>query len=136
MNWPAEIVPFPVKVTVCGLPVALSVIVTAAVSTIVKVGVKVTLIVQVPPGARVPHVSVSAKSLAFVPVTAMLAILKSGSRSVLRVTSGAVLVSPTYRLPKAKLVAERLMTGPEPVITKFTGLDVPPLGPGFVTTTA
>jgi len=53
-------VPVPVRVIVCGLPVALSVTVTDAVRVPVAVGVKVTLIVQVPlfAGTELPQVLV------------------------------------------------------------------------------
>jgi hypothetical protein len=47
----AEPPPVPVRFTVCGLPVALSAMVTAAVRVPGEVGVKVTLIVQLPPAA-------------------------------------------------------------------------------------
>ena len=44
--------PVPVRVAVCGLPVALSVTATAAVRIPEAAGVNVTLIVQVDPAAR------------------------------------------------------------------------------------
>lgn len=54
-----EVAPVPVKVTLCGLPVALSVMATVPVRVPVVVGVNVTLIVQVPAAAtEVPHVFV------------------------------------------------------------------------------
>ena len=68
-------VPVPVRVTVCGLPGALSVMVTAAVSVEAKVGLNVTLIVQLVPAATDPlQLLPSLKSPAFVPVTAMAAV--------------------------------------------------------------
>src|SRR5438094_551825 len=42
----AEVVPVPLRLTVCGLPAALSVIVSVALRVPVAVGVKVTLTVQ------------------------------------------------------------------------------------------
>jgi hypothetical protein len=55
--------PSPVKLTACGLPLALSVMVRAPVSVPVEVGVKVTLIVQAPLALMlVPHVLVEEKS--------------------------------------------------------------------------
>ena len=52
-------VPVPVKLTVCGLLLAVSVIVTVPFSVPVAVGVNVTLIAQAPPAARLaPHVLV------------------------------------------------------------------------------
>ena len=60
--------PVPERLTVCGLPVALSVRVTAAVRVPVAVGVKVTLIVQLAPAAtELPQVLVWAKSPGLVP---------------------------------------------------------------------
>ena len=74
----AGAVPVPVRLTVCGLPVALSVRVTAAVRVPLAVGVKVTLIVQLAPAAtELPHVLVCAKSPGFVPVSARLVTLKA-----------------------------------------------------------
>jgi hypothetical protein len=71
-------VPVPERLTLCGLPVALSVRVTAAVRVPLAAGVKVTLIVQLPPAATLdPHVLVWAKSLRFVPVSAMLVRVKA-----------------------------------------------------------
>jgi hypothetical protein len=53
--------PVPVTLTVCGLPAALSEMLTVAVRVPVTVGVNVTLIVQLPPAAtELPHVLVSA----------------------------------------------------------------------------
>ncbi len=49
----AGAVPVPVKVTVCGLPVALSVMLTAALRVPVALGTKVTLMVQLAFAARV-----------------------------------------------------------------------------------
>ena len=52
-------VPVPVRLTVCGLPLALSVMLTEAVRVPGAVGVNLTLIVQLPPAAtELPHVLV------------------------------------------------------------------------------
>ena len=57
----ATLLPLPVRLTVCGLPAALSVIVTLAVLVPVAVGVNVTLIVQLAPaGTELPQVLVCA----------------------------------------------------------------------------
>ena len=58
------VTPVPVSETRCGLPAALSVMASNWVSFDSTVGVKVTLIVQVPPpaGTVVPQLLVSAKS--------------------------------------------------------------------------
>ena len=50
-------VPVPERLTVCGLPLALSVMLTEAVRLPLAEGVKVTLIVQLlPPATELPHV--------------------------------------------------------------------------------
>jgi hypothetical protein len=60
---PVLTVPDPVSATICGLPVALSAIETVPFSSLVLLGVKVTVIMQFAPGARVePQVLVCAKS--------------------------------------------------------------------------
>jgi hypothetical protein len=57
----ADAVPVPVRLTVCGLPAALSEMLTNAVRVPVAVGLNVTLIVQLPPAAtELPQVLVSA----------------------------------------------------------------------------
>jgi hypothetical protein len=69
--------PVPVKATVCGLPVALSATFKVPVRVPAAVGVNKTLIVQLPPAARLPaglHTvpevgNGTAKSPALVPVT-------------------------------------------------------------------
>jgi len=65
--------PVPVRVTKCGLPVALSLMASCSVSDTSTVGVNVTLMVQRPPPAGTvngvgPQVGVAAKS----PVVVML----------------------------------------------------------------
>jgi hypothetical protein len=68
-------VPTPMSDTVCGLPLALSVMVIAAVRVPVPVGVKVTVMVQFAPAVKLdPQVFVSAKSAVFTPVTPILLI--------------------------------------------------------------
>ena len=85
LTWPER--PVPVRVTVCGLPVALSVMVTAAVSVPTSEGLKVTLIVQVPFAAtELPHVLVWVKSPALVPVTEILVKVKLAFPVLVRVT--------------------------------------------------
>jgi hypothetical protein len=57
----AGAVPVPERLTVCGLPAALSEMLTDAVRVPVAVGLNVTLIVQLPPAAtELPQVLVSA----------------------------------------------------------------------------
>jgi hypothetical protein len=81
------VVPAPVRVAVCGLPVALSVTVRVAVRAPVLPGVKVTLMVQEAFALReAGQLLVWAKSLALVPLSAMLLILKAVVPLLERVT--------------------------------------------------
>jgi hypothetical protein len=84
--------PVPVKLTVCGLPVALSAMLTLPVKVPVVVGVKVTLIVQAAPAATDdPHVFVSPKF-----VLAVIDVMLNATLPVLvSVTVCAGLVVPT-----------------------------------------
>ena len=78
--------PVPERLTLCGLPVALSVRVTAAVRVPAAVGLKVTLIVQLAPAATLdPQLLLSAKSLALAPETAMLVTLRAALPELVRV---------------------------------------------------
>jgi hypothetical protein len=81
---------FPSTDTVCGLPTALSLIVTIPLRVPVAVGVKVTLKAQLTPGASaagsVPQVFVWAKSAPFVPATAIAVIVKGPSPLFVSVT--------------------------------------------------
>jgi hypothetical protein len=91
--------PVPVRLTVWGLLVALSAIVKEAVRAPGPVGVKVTLIVQVPPGAtELPQVLVAAKSPAFVPVIWWLVMVKGAFPALFNVRVWDPLVDPTGRL--------------------------------------
>jgi hypothetical protein len=104
--------PTPERPTVCGLPAALSAMVTEAARLPLAVGVNITLIVQPPPApTELPHVFVCAKSPAFAPVIAMLDRLKAALPVLLRVTVWGALVEPTAWFPKARLVGERLTLG-------------------------
>ena len=91
-----EPVPVPVRVMVCGLPLALSVMLTEAVRVPAAAGVNVTLIVQLLFAAtELPQVLVWLKSLAFVPVSEMLVMLKLAFPVFIRTTACAALVVPT-----------------------------------------
>jgi hypothetical protein len=82
----ADAAPVPVRFTLCGLPVALSVRVTFAVRVPLAAGVKVTLIVQLPPAATLdPQLLVWAKSPGFVPESARLEMLKAALPELFRV---------------------------------------------------
>ena len=79
--------PVPVSPAVCGLFEALSVTVSEAVRLPVAVGVKVTLIVQLAPAARLlPQLLVWPKSPLLAPVTAMLVIPSAVAWGLLSVT--------------------------------------------------
>src|SRR5580658_1560314 len=100
-------VPVPLRVTDCGLPAALSVMVTLAVWLPLAAGVKVTLMEQLAPAAReLPQVLVWAKAPLLVPVMAMLVMVMATVPVLLNVTVCAALVVPTFWLPKLRLVAE------------------------------
>jgi hypothetical protein len=83
----AEVTPVPERLTVCGLAPALSAMVKEAVRLPPAVGVNVTLMVQLPPAAtELPQVLLCSKSLAFVPVIAMLEIFSEALPVLERVT--------------------------------------------------
>ena len=86
----AGVTPVPLKLTLCGLPEALSVIVTLALRAPLAEGVKVTLIVQLDPAVSVlgliGQVFVWAKSPAFVPVKPILLMVKAAVPLFLSVT--------------------------------------------------
>jgi hypothetical protein len=109
--------PVPERPTDCGLPLALSVMVSAADDEPAAEGVYVTATVHVPPAAtELPQVfPTSAKLLALVPVIAKLVILNAALPALVRVTVWAELVVSTGWLPKARLVVERVIDGVEPV---------------------
>ena len=78
----------PERLTVCGLPLVLSVMLSVAVRRPEAEGVNVTSIVQLPPaGTELPQVSaVSAKSLALAPVGTRLVMLNVALPLLVRVT--------------------------------------------------
>ena len=89
----------PLKLTVCGLPLALSVKLSEALKLPVADGVNVTLTVQVLLGATAAPVQVSAllaKSLAFVPLIVTVETLSAALPVLLRVTVCDALVVPTF----------------------------------------
>jgi len=125
----------PERLTVCGLPLALSAILSEPVSVPAMEGVNITTIVHLAPAAtEPPHVLLCSKSLELVPVIVRLVMFRVALPVLLRVTLGDVLVTSMGWLPKPRLVVERLTRGLATV--KFSGLEAPPPGPGFVTTTA
>src|SRR5439155_12014433 len=99
---PAEVVPVPVRLTVCGLPLALSLTASVAVRVPAAVGVNVTLIAQAAPpgGTDAPQLLVCAKSPLFVPMIAMLEMLRLTFPVFESVTIWEALVVPTFWLLK------------------------------------
>ena len=91
---PEEPEPVPLRLNECGLPAALSVIVTDAVRVPVAVGLKVTLIVQLPlfPATELPQLLLCTKSPLFAPVTPRLVIVKAPLPILVSVTDCAALV--------------------------------------------
>jgi galactitol-specific phosphotransferase system IIB component len=119
-------VPVPERLTACGLPMALSVMLTEAVRLPLAEGVKVTLIVQLPPAAtELPQVLLWAKSPALVPVIARLEILMAPLPLLLRVAVCAALLVPTDCFPKERLVGERPSSGAVPVPERLTACGLP-----------
>jgi len=105
-------VPVPVSFTDCGLEKSLSVIATVPVLVPFIVGVKVTLMEQLAPGAKLaPQVFVWAKSplAVIVPITSDVAALLV----IVIVTTRVVLV-PTLWLPKFRLGGESVTLVPMP----------------------
>jgi hypothetical protein len=120
----AAAAPVPVRLTVWGVLDALSLIVSVPVRLPAAVGLKVTLMVQVPLAAtELPHVSVSAKS----PLTAILVIARLTVPPLVRVIALAVLVVPTAWLAKASEVGDTVaeLVTPVPERAAVWGLLVP-----------
>src|SRR5256712_441769 len=127
----AGAMPVPARDTDCGLPTASSVMFTAAARAPGPAGVKLTLIVQLAPGATelapVGQVlpAAKAKSAACAPVMVMLVRLRGAPPLLVSVTFCAALVVPTRCLPDVLLVAESVAVGgvtPVPVSDTDCGL--------------
>src|SRR5439155_5732530 len=107
--------PTPDRATLCGLPGALSVMVKAPERLPPPVGVKVTLMVQLAPAARLePQVLVSAKSAASAPETAMLEIARLALPVLVSLTLWAELAVPAISAPSARPLTYRLTSGLSP----------------------
>jgi hypothetical protein len=108
------VVPVPDNVTFCGLPLALSVMLIAALRAPEAVGLKSALTVQLAPAAKdAPQVvAVLAKSPALVPVIAIELIVREVVPEFFTVTLFTALVTPIATVPKPKLVGERVTAGP------------------------
>jgi hypothetical protein len=102
----------PLRLTVCGLPLALSVMVRVPVAGLLggskAVGVKITLIMhELPAAIPVPQVLVWAKTLL---LAAMLVKVKAAVPELETVTVWGALAIPTP-LAKVRLLTERLAVG-------------------------
>src|SRR2546426_562456 len=127
----AGAMPVPARDTDCGLPTASSVMFTAAARAPGPAGVKLTLIVQLAPGATEPAPvgqvlpAAKAKSAACAPVMVMLVRFSGAPPLLVSVTVCAALEVPTRCLPNALLVAESVAVGgvtPVPVSDTDCGL--------------
>ena len=82
------VTPVPVRLAVCGLPLALSVTVKVPERVPLAAGVNVTLMVQLELAAsELPQLLVWPKSALLVPVTAMLEMLKAAPPELVSVTA-------------------------------------------------
>lgn len=98
----------PLSETLCGLPLALSVMLSIPLREPLSVGLKVTLMVQLAPvPTEVPQVSDSAKS----PLVVMPVMLSVALPVLARVTGCDALVVPTVWVAKVRLVGLRLTDG-------------------------
>lgn len=119
-------VPVPDKLTIWGLPVAVSEIVTAAARVPVTVGENTTLILQLPPAAsEVPQVFVWPKSPLFAPVTAIDVKLKVELPILVTVTGCGALVVPRFWLAKTRLVVVSVTVEPPPVPVRLKSCGLP-----------
>ena len=111
----AGAMPLPLSATVCGDPGASSLTETLALRDPVALGLKLTEIEQLAPGARVEgesgQVFVCAKSPAFAPVTPIELIVSAPVPVFVRVTFWPELVVPTCCWPKPRLVGEKPTAG-------------------------
>ena len=104
--------------TVCGLFEALSVIVMLPVRDPSWVGVKVTLITQFFPAARVLPQGFELVTCAKSPLVVMLAMISDAFPVLVTMTVFPLeVVVPTTVLPNASDVGDRVTTGPPPCVT-------------------
>ncbi len=113
--------PVPVRLTVWGLPVALSLTFNMAVRVPGAAGVKVTVIMQLAPAATVlPQLLVWPKSPELVPDNVKPVMLKLAVPLLVRVTACPGLVVPVFWLTKVKVEVERLTVDEVPVPERLT----------------
>jgi hypothetical protein len=104
--------PVPLIEIVCGLPGPLSVTETVPLRLPGMLGVKVTLIMQFAPAARVgPQVLVSPKLV----LAAILAMLSDAVPELVSVTGDGWLAVPTTSTPKVRLFADKVAVGDPPI---------------------
>jgi hypothetical protein len=104
-----EVSPTPLRETECGLPTVLSVMVIEAVRGPNWLAVRVTLMVQFAPAARLePHELLWLKSVALVPVTAMRLIITAEVPVLVTVSACAPLRVSTNCGAKLRLAGERV----------------------------
>lgn len=131
--------PVPVKGTVCGLFGALSVMVTLPVRTPVAVGVKVTLIWQNLPAARLAPQGLALVARAKSPEMAMLLMVSVPVPLLVSFTVLAGLVVPTANLPNFSEVGVKVTAPPPPLavtvrLTVVVAVKLPDV-PSMVTVT-
>jgi hypothetical protein len=103
-----DMVPVPLRRIVCGLPVALSVRVIVPLRVPGAVGLKVTLIVQFAPAARVKPQSFVSPKFA---LATMFVMLRVAVPELVSVTGRGWLVCPTSSVPKPKVAADKAAFG-------------------------
>lgn len=112
--------PVPLRDAVCGLPLALSAMLTVAVRVPVAVGLKVTLTWQLPPATTLLQVLVCKKSVLFVPVMLMLVTVSPAPPALVSVMVEIELDDPTIWSGNVTLVGERVTLGAMPVPVRGT----------------
>jgi hypothetical protein len=121
------VVPVPVRMTDCGLPVELSATEIAAVRCPAAVGLNKALIVQFEPAAtEMPQLLVWEKSAAFAPVIVILEINRAALPVLNNVTPPSGLMVPTTVLGNVMVLVLKLTEGavPTPVREAVWGLPV------------
>lgn len=107
------VVPVPLRETVCGLPVALSVIEIVPFKLPVVLGAKVTLIAQFAPDARAESQLLVSSKFA---LAAMFVMLSVAVPEFLSVIDSGWLVVLTTSMPKVRVVGDNETLGDPPLI--------------------
>jgi hypothetical protein len=116
-------IPVPLRETICGLPGALSVMLSAAVRVPDAVGLNLTLMLQLAPaGSELPQVWVCTKSPALVPVIAMLLMVKLAVPVLLSVTIFGALVVPINWAEKVRRVGDKVAFGREITVVSLNAM--------------